>query len=96
MIWEFNACIDGYNDNMRRQDVMWGNNILYCGNVKKGTKLKDILGYNPYSESDDLTIDSVKDLEKRTNDRLGERLTDEEVTKLIYKSKKGKKAQRSK
>lgn len=66
---------------------------MWTGNLKKGTTIKKLLGYDPAKESNMKNFPTKKDVEKRKkdlNESLGKPKDTMQVIRMINKIKKNK------
>ena len=83
--WEFEACNDGYNNRYRTEDYKMARQAIWTGNLKKGTTINKLLGYDPAPKAK-----KKSNVNKKFKCGLGPELSNEEVLKRLAKIKKGK------
>lgn len=92
MIWEFSACIKGYNDKTKENDIRRAQSAIWTLADHKGRiSVTKLLGYNPYNSKSSASIPKdPKEIDKRIEDNMGKEMTTAEVIAMQNKLKRMK------
>jgi hypothetical protein len=77
--WEFRACVRGYQKKNELEDYRWSRQALWLGNFKKGTNMKKLLGYVPFSNKK--KAEKSVNL-KEQNDKIFKKKSNKEIAGL--------------